>query len=136
MAASVYSCCRRYPALFLNRKTFFLCNSERVVLPSTRLFSNDETSKSTRLSDHRTNKYDKWILSFYKKYPKGEVPDYVPQATVEKARNKARIHLNLVFAALTFLGALTFAAWGRYERNHGRNAMTINKEWHAKQKSE
>lgn len=94
-----------------------------------------DAPNATGLSDHRPNSYDKWILTFYKKYPKGAVPDFVPQATMEKARNKARIHLNLVLAALTLLGAAFFASWGRRDAKRGLTASKINQEWHAAQKS-
>lgn len=54
---------------------------------------------------------------------------------MEKARNKARIHLNLALAALTLLGAALFASWGRRDAKRGLTASKINQEWHAAQKS-
>ncbi|XP_077487295.1 UPF0389 protein CG9231 [Amblyomma americanum] len=136
MAASAVSVQRRATA-------FLLCVGRRSSRPVTttftrepiRRFLSQDSSETSRLTDRRTNAYDKWILAFYKKYPKGQVPDFAPSSVIEKTRNKARIHLNLVIAALTLLGAYIAAAWGRRRHQRGESATKMNLDWHASQSS-
>ncbi|CAN7989305.1 unnamed protein product [Ixodes hexagonus] len=134
MAASV-RCVLSRPA-----QRFLVARPTSLWRPTTQLRSQSgpggrgDGTKSAGLSDHRTNSYDKWILGLYKKYPRGAVPDFVPQATMEKTRNKARIHLNLILAALTLLGAAVFASWGRRDQRRGLSATKMNQDWHAAQK--
>lgn len=99
-----------------------------------RFYSNDRSSSGSRLTERQPNAYDKWILTIYKKYPKGQVPDFVPVAVIEKSRNKARIHLNLIMAALTLMGAFLAATWGRRHQERGDSLTKMNMEWHEKQK--
>ncbi|KAL1435988.1 hypothetical protein MTO96_010747 [Rhipicephalus appendiculatus] len=99
-----------------------------------RFHSDDRSSSANRLTEVQPNAYDKWILAIYKKYPKGEVPDLVPAAVIEKTRNKARIHLNLILAALTLIGAFLAATSGRRRHERGESLTQLNLEWHEKQK--
>lgn len=136
MAASVVSVARRAPVFLL----CVGCRSSRSATttfarePKLRLLSQN-SSETSRLTDRKTNAYDKWILAFYKKYPKGQVPDFAPSSVVEKTRNKARIHLNLILSALTLLGAFIAATWGRRRQQQGEGLTKMNLEWHASQKS-
>lgn len=34
-------------------------------------------ARTLHLKEHRASNFDKWMLAHFKKYPKGEVPDYV-----------------------------------------------------------
>ncbi|XP_037577894.1 UPF0389 protein CG9231 [Dermacentor silvarum] len=99
-----------------------------------RFFSDDRASSASRLTERKTNAYDKWILALYKKYPKGQVPDFVPSGVLEKTRNKARIHLNLILAFLTLMGAFLAASSGRRRHERGDSIAKMNLEWHEKQK--
>lgn len=99
-----------------------------------RFLSDDRSSSSNRLSERPTTAYDKWILGLYKKYPKGAVPDFVPSAVIEKTRNKARIHLNLILSALTLMSAFFAASYGRRRHERGESVAQINMDWHESQK--
>lgn len=99
-----------------------------------RFLSDGPSSSSNRLSDRPTTAYDKWILGLYKKYPKGKVPDFVPSAVIEKTRNKARIHLNLILSALTLISAYLAASYGRRRHERGDSWAKMNQEWHESQK--
>uniref|UniRef100_G3MPE2 Uncharacterized protein n=1 Tax=Amblyomma maculatum TaxID=34609 RepID=G3MPE2_AMBMU len=135
------------PAALLPRmSTYLLCvgrRSGRSSRPATTNFARElklrfvsqDSSSTSRLTDRKTNAYDKWILAFYKKYPKGQVPDYAPSAVIEKTRNKARIHLNLIMGALTLFGAFLAASWGRRRHHQGESMTKMNLEWHESQKS-
>lgn len=54
---------------------------------------------------------------------------------MEKTRNKARIHLNLILAALTLFGAAVFASLGRRDAKRGLSVTKLNQDWHAAQKN-
>ncbi|XP_075552839.1 protein FAM162B [Dermacentor variabilis] len=103
-------------------------------LSKVRFFSDDRSSSASRLTERKTGAYDKWILALYKRYPKGQVPDFVPSAIIEKTRNKARIHLNLILAFLTLMGAFLAASSGRRRQERGDSVTKMNLEWHEKQK--
>ncbi|XP_064473320.1 UPF0389 protein CG9231-like [Ornithodoros turicata] len=93
-----------------------------------------EPPKGTDLTHHRTNAFEKVILVYYKKYPKGQVPDFVPQGVMEKTRNLFRIQLNIVLTILTLLAALGFARKGRSEAHRGESLMKMNLEWHEEER--
>lgn len=99
-----------------------------------RFYSGDRSASGNRLTERQANAYDKWILAIYKKYPKGQVPDLVPVAVIEKTRNKARIHLNLILGAFTLIGAFAAATLGRRRREQGESLTQMNLDWHEKQK--
>uniref|UniRef100_A0A023FYM0 Uncharacterized protein n=1 Tax=Amblyomma parvum TaxID=251391 RepID=A0A023FYM0_AMBPA len=136
MAASVVSVQRR-------ATSFLLCVGRRSSRPVTTTFAREpklrflsqDSNETNRLTQSRTNAFDKWILALYRKYPKGQVPDFAPSSVIEKTRNKARIHLNLILAALTLFGAYIAASWGRRRQQRGESATQMNLDWHARQKS-
>ncbi|KAH8021533.1 hypothetical protein HPB51_015929 [Rhipicephalus microplus] len=55
-------------------------------------------------------------------------------AVIEKTRNKARIHLNLILGAFTLIGAFAAATLGRRRREQGESLTQMNLDWHEKQK--
>ncbi|KAL3204451.1 hypothetical protein MRX96_011463 [Rhipicephalus microplus] len=131
MAASVLSAVsisQRAPA-------FLPCVRRSAPRPVAALFAlQSKVRFYSGLTERQANAYDKWILAIYKKYPKGQVPDLVPVAVIEKTRNKARIHLNLILGAFTLIGAFAAATLGRRQRERGESLTQMNLDWHEKQK--
>lgn len=83
------------------------------------------------LTDHKPSALEKWLLVHYKRYPKGQVPDFVPQGQMEKVRNLARIQVNIGMCVATFFGALVAIYIGKRDRSQGTTLQKINMDWHA-----
>lgn len=94
----------------------------------------DQIARSWELTDHRTNNFEKWLLAFYKKYPKGEVPDHVPQNVMERTRNVFRVQANILLTVVTLVVAVGFALQGRREAHRGYGLTRMNRDWHEEQR--
>ncbi|XP_022700310.1 uncharacterized protein LOC111266793 [Varroa jacobsoni] len=90
-----------------------------------------QTSKSRPgLTRHKANKFEKFLLVYFKKYPLGQVPDLVPQHQMEKVRDMARIRINIYMCIATFLGAIGAVWIGKKQHSEGVSLHKINLDWH------
>ncbi|XP_022654982.1 uncharacterized protein LOC111247818 isoform X2 [Varroa destructor] len=82
------------------------------------------------LTRHKANKFEKFLLVYFKKYPLGQVPDLVPQHQMEKVRDMARIRINIYMCIATFLGAIGAVWIGKKQHSEGVSLHKINLDWH------
>ncbi|XP_042890982.1 protein FAM162A-like [Penaeus japonicus] len=89
------------------------------------------------LRDHRINKFEKFLMVWGGKYKTmDEVPDFVSQDSLERARNKARIKINLLMGLATLIGCF-FMIWsGKKAQKEGQSLVKMNEEWHKKMKAD
>lgn len=85
------------------------------------------------LTDHKVNKLERYILVWGGKFKSlDEVPVFVSQDTIERARNKARIKVNLMMVAATLVGCLVMIYSGKMARDAGESVVKMNQDWHKK----
>lgn len=85
------------------------------------------------LTDHKINRFERYLLVWGGKYKTiAEVPDLVSQDTLERARNKARIKINLMMIGVTVLGCLAMIYSGKKAQAAGESVVKINQDWHKK----
>ncbi|XP_064121088.1 UPF0389 protein CG9231-like [Macrobrachium nipponense] len=95
------------------------------------------TVKFGRLTDHKVDNLERYLLVWGGKFKNvSEVPKYVSQDTMERARNKARIKINLMMCAATVVGCLLMVMSGKRAQREGQSLIKINQEWHRKNKEE
>lgn len=83
------------------------------------------------LTYHRVNNFEKFVLVWNKTYKNmNEVPDYVSQDRVERARNKARIKFNIMMGLATLFGCFLMIRMGKKARDKGESVTKMNEEWH------
>lgn len=89
------------------------------------------------LRDHRINSFEKFLMVWGGKYKSlGEVPDFVSQDSLERARNKARIKINISMGVATLLGCLLMIWSGKKAQKEGQSVVKMNEEWHKKMREE
>lgn len=54
------------------------------------------------------------------------------QDTIERARNKARIKVNLMMVAATLVACLVMIYSGKMARDAGESVVKMNQDWHKK----
>lgn len=85
------------------------------------------------LTDHRVSKLEKFFLVWGGKYKTiAEVPDHVNQDVLERARNKARIKINIWMCVATLFGCLGMIYSGKKARERGESVSKMNEDWHKK----
>ncbi|KAG7167048.1 UPF0389 protein [Homarus americanus] len=90
-----------------------------------------------RLTDHRVNKFEKYLLVWGGKYKTvQEVPDLVNQDVLERARNKARIKINIMMCVATLLSCLAMVYAGKRAQKRGESVIKMNEDWHKKYNEE
>ncbi|XP_042225642.1 UPF0389 protein CG9231-like [Homarus americanus] len=89
------------------------------------------------LTDHRVNKFEKYLLVWGGKYKTvQEVPDLVNQDVLERARNKARIKINIMMCVATLLSCLAMVYAGKRAQKRGESVIKMNEDWHKKYNEE
>lgn len=58
------------------------------------------------------------------------------QDTLERARNKARIKINMMMCVATLLGCLAMVYSGKKSREAGESVVKMNLDWHRKVKED
>ncbi|XP_076046276.1 UPF0389 protein CG9231 [Oratosquilla oratoria] len=107
---------------------------EKVTPPSESKFAH---SRPIGMTDHKVNKLERYLLVWGGKYKSlDEVPNFVRQDTMERARNKARIKINLMMAAATLFGCGLMIWSGKRAQARGESVAKQNLEWHRKIKEE
>lgn len=90
-----------------------------------------------RLTHHRVNKIEKFCLVWAGNYKSmAEVPAHVSQDSVERARNKARIKVNLLMALATLAACVAMVISGKKARREGKSWVKMNEEWHKRMNEE
>ncbi|KAK7075031.1 hypothetical protein SK128_006630 [Halocaridina rubra] len=90
-----------------------------------------EPSNLGRLTHHRVNMIEKYLLVWGGKYKNvAEVPSFVSQDTMERARNKARIKINIMMGVATAIACLFMIISGKRAQERGESVTKINLEWH------
>ncbi|XP_044259975.1 UPF0389 protein CG9231 [Tribolium madens] len=80
---------------------------------------------------HRVNNLEKKFLVWTGKYKTvEEVPNYVAQNVVERARNRMRIRIANYMMAATALGCLVMVYLGKQAAQRGESVSQQNIEWH------
>ncbi|XP_037801386.1 UPF0389 protein CG9231-like [Penaeus monodon] len=83
------------------------------------------------LRDHHINRLEKYLLVWGGKYNSiADVPDLVSQDTLERARNKARIKINIWMGVATLLGCVYMIWSGKKAHREGQSLLVMNAEWH------
>ncbi|XP_066976534.1 UPF0389 protein CG9231 [Macrobrachium rosenbergii] len=95
------------------------------------------TVRFGKLTDHKVDNLERYLLVWGGKFKSvSEVPNYVSQDTMERARNKARIKINLMMCAATVVGCLLMVMSGKKAQREGKSLVKMNQEWHRKNKEE
>ncbi|XP_013777697.1 UPF0389 protein CG9231-like isoform X1 [Limulus polyphemus] len=85
------------------------------------------------LNYHRPNGFEKRLLVWYKKYPSVvEVPDFVPQSTMERIRNVARIRINIFLCFVTALACIGMIYSGKKAAERGESFAQMSRDFHKK----
>ncbi|XP_046392904.1 UPF0389 protein GA21628 [Ischnura elegans] len=86
---------------------------------------------------HKPNKIDKWLLVWDKKYKSfDDVPMYVTNDKMEKARNWARIKISTYLMIGTVIGCIIMIISGKRAAARGESVAKANLEWHKKNREE
>ncbi|XP_063590105.1 UPF0389 protein GA21628-like [Penaeus indicus] len=89
------------------------------------------------LRDHRINRFEKFLMVWGGKYKSMvDVPDFVSQDSLERARNKARIKINLLMGLATLIGCFFMILSGKKAQREGQSVVKMNEEWHKKMREE
>ncbi|XP_047497452.1 UPF0389 protein CG9231-like [Penaeus chinensis] len=89
------------------------------------------------LRDHRINRFEKFLMVWGGKYKSmDEVPEYISQDSLERARNKARIKINMLMGLATLIGCFVMIWSGKRAQREGQTVVKMNEEWHRKMKEE
>ncbi|XP_042885386.1 UPF0389 protein CG9231-like [Penaeus japonicus] len=85
------------------------------------------------LRDHPVNRLEKYLLVWGGKYKSiADVPDLVSQDALERARNKARIKINIWMGVATLFGCIYMIWSGKKAHREGQSLLNMNVEWHRK----
>ncbi|XP_027210232.2 UPF0389 protein GA21628 [Penaeus vannamei] len=83
------------------------------------------------LRDHHVNRLEKHLLVWGGKYKNvADVPDLVSQDSLERARNMARIKINIWMAVATLFGCICMIWSGKKAHREGQSLLNMNVEWH------
>jgi len=79
--------------------------------------------------------YEKKLLVWTKRYKSmEEVPQFVPQDVMERARNLFRVYGMIGMMILTFLGCVVMIESGKRAHERGESVTQMNIEWHKRQR--
>ncbi|XP_063611486.1 UPF0389 protein CG9231-like [Penaeus indicus] len=85
------------------------------------------------LRDHHVNRLEKYLLVWGGKFKSvADVPELVSQDVLERARNKARIKINIWMGVATLLGCVYMIWSGKKAHREGQSLLNMNLEWHRK----
>ncbi|XP_058792051.1 UPF0389 protein CG9231 isoform X2 [Phymastichus coffea] len=76
--------------------------------------------------------FDKWILVWMKKYPKGQVPDRIKEEVIYQTKSRARIKIANYMIAISVIMCIGAAISGRKARKDGDSLHQRNIDWHKK----
>ncbi|KAJ8951837.1 hypothetical protein NQ318_019812 [Aromia moschata] len=80
---------------------------------------------------HRVNNLEKKFLVWTGKYKSvDEVPNYVSQAVVERARNRMRIRIANYMMLATAIGCIAMVYSGKQAAKRGESVQQQNLQWH------
>ncbi|XP_014271437.1 UPF0389 protein CG9231 [Halyomorpha halys] len=86
---------------------------------------------------HRPNNLERKILVWTGRFKNdGEIPPEIPQDTMEKARNKARIKIANYMMAATVLACLGMVISGKKAAERGETIAKMNIDWHKEMNKE
>lgn len=89
------------------------------------------------LRDHRINRFEKFLMVWGGKYKSmSDVPEFISQDSLERARNKARIKINLLMGLATLIGCFFMIRSGKKAQREGQSVVKMNEEWHRKAREE
>lgn len=85
------------------------------------------------LRDHHVNTLEKYLLVWGGKFKSvADVPELVSQDVLERARNKARIKINIWMGVATLFGCAYMIWSGKKAHREGQSLLNMNLEWHRK----
>jgi len=94
--------------------------------------SSTAQSTKTHQGTHSPNSLEKRMLVWVGKYKTtDEVPSYVNQDVMEKARNRFRIRLANIMMAMTAIGCFIMVWSGKSAAERGETVQKMNLDWHA-----
>lgn len=106
------------------------------------LISNVNSQKILNMSNyegtpHKVNNMEKKFLVWTGKFKNiAEVPAFVSQSTMERARNRMRIKVANYMMAATAIGCISMVYLGKQAAKRGETLGKINMEWHEKMEAE
>ncbi|XP_014231101.1 UPF0389 protein CG9231 [Trichogramma pretiosum] len=80
--------------------------------------------------------FDKWVLVWMKKFPKGKVPDKVPEHVIYQTRSRARIKAANYLTGICIIGCFFAVYTGRKAAKSGDSIQKRREEWHKQLKEE
>nr|XP_023029045.1 UPF0389 protein CG9231 isoform X1 [Leptinotarsa decemlineata] len=84
-------------------------------------------------SSHKVNNLEKRFLVWTGKYKNiNEVPAYVTQSVMERARNRMRIRIANYMMLGTVLGCIAMVYLGKQDAKRGESVAKQNLDWHAR----
>jgi hypothetical protein len=82
-------------------------------------------------ANHKVDNFEKKLLVWSGKYKStDEVPAYVNQDVMEKARNRFRIRTANIMMILTVIGCLYMVFSGKQAQERGESVLKMNQDWH------
>lgn len=92
---------------------------------------NSSSPENIGSSSHKVDNLEKKFLVWTGKYKSvAEVPAFVPQSTMERARNRMRIKIANYMMVATLVGCIIMAYLGKQDAKKGNTLVKQNLEWH------
>ncbi|XP_001602262.1 UPF0389 protein CG9231 [Nasonia vitripennis] len=80
--------------------------------------------------------FEKWILVWMKKFPKGQVPERITEDLMYQTKSRARVKAANYMILFSALACLAAAISGKRAAKSGDSIQKRNLEWHKKNKEE
>lgn len=119
---------------WIGDKSLFATNGRSVLV---RYDSSPSSPSPEKLgSSHKVDNLEKRFLVWTGKYKsKEEVPDFVSQSVMERARNRMRIKVANYMMVATLIGCIIMAYLGKQDAKRGDSLVKQNLEWHKQQEA-
>ncbi|XP_023245714.1 UPF0389 protein CG9231-like [Copidosoma floridanum] len=87
-------------------------------------------------SMYKTTGFDRWILTWVKRYPKGQVPELISEDAIYQAKSKARVKAANYMMAATVLMCLGTVFYAKGLVKKGDSIQKRREDWHENIKEE
>ncbi|KAG5681754.1 hypothetical protein PVAND_011163 [Polypedilum vanderplanki] len=99
--------------------------------PTTTTASTDNNNNPMSKGTYKVDNFEKKLLVWFGKYKNAdEIPGYVSQEVVDRARNRFRIRVANIMMILTLIGCGIMIVSGRNAAERGDSVLKSNQDWH------
>ncbi|XP_066256975.1 UPF0389 protein CG9231 [Euwallacea similis] len=106
-------------------------------LQNTPIIRHNSSGTDKLTSSHKVDNLEKRFLVWTGKFKTlEEVPDFVSQSVMERARNRMRIKIANYMMVATVLGCVLMIYLGKKDAEAGNSVQKMNLDWHSKVKED